>query len=130
MISEASPELLSVTDCGGYGPAGFSAPNVSDDGANLAAGAAAVAPIGIPANTTSAPARPALTSFMRRHLSRASTEIGGTRLLANLTAAQEITQLPSADALSSACACVGSIDFDRSSGLALAAVAALTLAGI
>jgi hypothetical protein len=67
--SGASPELVNVTICGGYGPWGLVPPKVTLSGASFAAGAAADTPAGIPTATRIAAAAPiGLIGFTRRHL--------------------------------------------------------------
>src|SRR6202035_5748885 len=79
--SGASPEFVNVTNCGGYGPCGFGLPKVTLDGVNLAAGAAADAPVGI-----ETAARIAVMNtigrlrFMTRHLSRGWAPMRGSPL--------------------------------------------------
>ena len=66
-----SPEFVTVTSWGGYGPSGLGLPKVTVSGVNLAAGAAADTRLGTATATKiAAVATIDLIGFTRRHLNR------------------------------------------------------------
>src|ERR1700730_10165041 len=75
--SGASPEFVNVTIWGGYGPCGLLPPTVATRAANLATGAAADTPMGIPTATRIAAtaATIGLFGFTTRHLNRDTAPI-------------------------------------------------------
>src|ERR1700726_4702599 len=77
----ASPEFVNVTNWAGYGPCGLGLPKVRVDGVNLAAGAAADAPVGMAIAARIAVATTiGLIGFMTRHLSPGRAPMRGSPL--------------------------------------------------